>query len=236
MNDPIILALVIFFAVDAVALLFLLGLRIHREVQRNKILHFGDRAEEKVSRYIQKEFPGSVLFDNVFLKTDRGTTQIDHILLCKWGIFVIETKSHNGKIRVGQKEWVQIYGDKVVRLHSPLLQNEIHQKALRRVLMKNRSLSGIPVKGIVVFTSKKVHFSKRVAGLVRLEELAPYIKSGGKTTKRKVPLTARPGTFYLSRQKILSLERLIRKNCVRSRRRKIIHAKAVRRMDRNDVT
>ncbi len=233
MKEPLHLILLIFLSVDALALLLLLIFKIKKEIKRNKIRHFGDRAEEEVSLLLKEEFPGSVVMDNVFLKTARGSTQIDHILLCKWGIYVIETKSHNGKITPGKKEWVQIYGEKVVRFHSPLLQNEIHKKALSHLLKKHRSLSRIPVKGVVVFTSNKMHFAKEVEGVVRLRELSPYIKSGGKTRSRRTLLTASPSVQYLTRQKIASLEKVILRNSLKSQRKRKIHEKKLRKLDRS---
>ncbi len=232
MSDSLQRILLVFLTVDALALFLLLLFKIKKEVQRNKIRHFGDRAEEEVSLLLEEEFPGSIVLNNIFLKTPRGSTQIDHILLCKWGVYVIETKSHNGKISPGKKEWVQIYGEKVVRFHSPLLQNEIHKKALSRVLEKSRSFSRIPVKGIVVFTSKKMQFEKQVDGALRLKELSPYIKSGGKTRSRRVLLTAAPTGKYLSRQKILDLKKFILKNSLKSSRKRKLHEKKIRKLDR----
>ncbi len=232
MSESLQLILFVFFAVDALALLLLLVFKIKKEVQRNKIRHFGDRAEEEVSLLLEEEFPGSVVLNNIFLKTPRGSTQIDHILICKWGIFVIETKSHNGKILPGNKEWVQIYGEKVVHFHSPMLQNEIHKKALSRILEKNRSFSRIPVKGIVVFTSKKMHFEKQIDGALRLKELSPYIKSGGKTRSRRALLTAPVSGKYLSKQKISDIKKYILKNSLKSARKRKLHEKKIRKLDR----
>ena len=233
MNSSLITFLLIFLSVDAIALFCLLIFKIHKEAKHRKIRHFGDYAEKKVSETIAREFPGAVLMNNVFLKNKNGITQIDHILICKWGIFVIETKSHNGIINTEKKEWVQIYGDKVVHFHSPLLQNEIHRKAVQKVLQKNRATNRTEVKGIVVFTSKKVRFTKRQNGVIRLEDLALYIKSGGKTIRHRGPITAPSGMRYLTRQKIQTIEKAIRKGSVRSRKQKNTHEKTVRLLDQN---
>ena len=167
--------LFVFLLLDFAVLLILAVYGIYRHLRRRKILHYGDRAEETVSQALESDFPGGVVLNNVYLKTDRGTTQLDHILICKWGVYVIETKSHNGRIQIEKKEWVQFYKDKILRFHSPLLQNESHVHALERVLKKHRAFQNIKVQGLVVFTSKKVHFSKRQDGVLRLDELSPYI-------------------------------------------------------------
>lgn len=234
MTREALIILTVFLSLDAAVLLCLLVWKIRKELQHRRIRHYGDRAEEEVISYIEREFPGAILLNNVFLKTESATTQLDHILLCKWGVFVIETKSHNGKIRCEGKRWVQIYGDKVVKFHSPLLQNEIHRKALVRVLRRSKRFRDLPVKGLVVFTSKKVYFSQRHDGVLRLSELAPFIKSGGKTTQiNRRAVTAKPGRGYLTRAKLEALEKWIRRAKVRSIKRKREHEKQQKRMNQN---
>ena len=39
-----------------------------------------------------------ILLNDVMLQTDKGTTQVDHILVSVYGIFVIETKNYKGWI------------------------------------------------------------------------------------------------------------------------------------------
>ncbi|WP_353885483.1 nuclease-related domain-containing protein [uncultured Treponema sp.] len=36
------------------------------------------------------------IINDVLLKTCRGITQIDHVVLSEYGIFVIETKNYSG--------------------------------------------------------------------------------------------------------------------------------------------
>lgn len=235
MNESLSRILLIFLSVDALALFVLLIFKIRKEWKRKKIRHYGDRAEETVRRTLEEEFPGSVVLNDVLLKTHRGTTQIDHILICKWGVFVIETKSHNGTIRMEKKEWVQIYGDKVVRFHSPLLQNESHIRAVKAVLHTYRALRNLPVQGIVVFTSQKLRFTGRRDGVIRLREISPYIKSGGKTLSHRALLTAAPGRSYLSRQKILQIEKALKKGSVKSANVKRRHEKKMKTLDRRSL-
>lgn len=50
------------------------------------------------------------LLKNITLPTEGGTTQIDHIIVSKYGIFVVETKNMKGWVFGGehQKSWTQI--------------------------------------------------------------------------------------------------------------------------------
>jgi hypothetical protein len=233
MTPEIWMALGIFLAVDFVALAVFLAFYIRAKRRRRKILHFGDAAEKAVSDELAAAVPNGELLNDVYLPSGSGVTQIDHILLCKWGVFVVETKSHNGKIVIGQKEWVQIYGEKVVRFHSPVMQNEIHVKALRAVLSAEKRFDPVPVRGVVVFTSKKARFSKQVKGVIRLDQLNSFIKKGEVKGSGKGPYTAPPRRNYLSSATVAELkERILEASRVglASRRR---HDKAMQSMDRN---
>lgn len=75
-------------------------------------------------------------FHNIILPTDRGTTQIDHILVSKHGVFVVETKFMKGWIYGGQydKEWTQKFPRSSYKFQNPLRQNYAHTKALEAIL------------------------------------------------------------------------------------------------------
>ncbi len=82
--------------------------------------------EATVNVLIERNLDNSVyhLVKNVTLPAEDGTTQIDHILVSKYGVFVIETKNMKGWIfgSAKQKTWTQ----KIYR-HSSKFQNPIHQ-------------------------------------------------------------------------------------------------------------
>jgi restriction system protein len=66
----------------------------------------------------------------------RGTTQIDHVVVSPYGIFVIETKNYKGWIfgSEKQRQWTQqIYRNKS-RFQNPLHQNHLHVRALMALL------------------------------------------------------------------------------------------------------
>lgn len=224
--------LVIFVTVDLVALGVFLIFHFQSQLRRREIRHYGDRAEEKVAETIRREFPGAVLLNDVFLENRRGVTQIDHILICKWGLYIIETKSHNGRIIVGEREWTQVYGEKVVHFHSPVKQNQNHVNALKSALDGVRGVPRVNVQGLVVFSSRRVTFSRQVKGVVFLNDLGRTIKGGGKTSSRE-PITAATGRRYLNSKEIAALERAVRKKCVRSRAARRRHERRVREIDRN---
>ena len=64
------------------------------------------------------------------------TTQIDHIFVSKYGIFVVETKNYKGWIFGSEKQaqWTQKLYKKSYRFQNPLRQNYKLQKALQALL------------------------------------------------------------------------------------------------------
>lgn len=75
--------------------------------------------------------------NNVTLNTRNGTTQIDHVIASRYGIFVIEAKNYQGWIFGGEKqaEWTQsLPGGKKFKFQNPLRQNYRHIKALSEFL------------------------------------------------------------------------------------------------------
>ena len=176
MSQELYVILAVFGGLNLAALLFLLFHRIKKEREYERISHYGDFAENLVASYLEKNFPEGVCLNDLYFKTPHGLTQIDHILICKHGLFIIETKSHNGFIEIRERQWTQKYNDKIVKFHNPLHQNEIHIKALRGVMANERSFKDLNINGFVVFTSKNVTFSSEERGVVRLTKLAPAIR------------------------------------------------------------
>lgn len=81
--------------------------------------------------------PRYILLNDCTLPDEQaGTTQIDHILLSPFGIFVIETKNYTGWIFGGerQKMWTQKIYKKSYKFQNPLHQNYKHMKVLEDVL------------------------------------------------------------------------------------------------------
>ncbi|WP_261869802.1 nuclease-related domain-containing protein [Psychrobacter sp. JCM 18901] len=70
-------------------------------------------------------------------RANGGSTQIDHIIVSVYGIFVIETKNYKGWIygSENQRQWTQSFpnGSKF-KFQNPLLQNYLHIKTLADLL------------------------------------------------------------------------------------------------------
>lgn len=89
------------------------------------------------------------LFKNVTLPTEDGTTQIDHVIVSRYGVFVIETKNMTGWIfgSPQQKIWTQKIYRHTTKFQNPLHQNYKHKKTLQDAL----ELDANKVFSLVVF-------------------------------------------------------------------------------------
>ena len=89
------------------------------------------------------------LIKNVTLPTENGTTQIDHIIVSKFGVFVVETKNMKGWIfgSPNQKTWTQKIYKHSSKFQNPLYQNYKHTKTLESLL----ELSNTQLFSVIVF-------------------------------------------------------------------------------------
>lgn len=91
------------------------------------------------------------VINNLLVVSGQYTSQIDHVVVSVYGVFVIETKSYKGWIYGGEDSeyWTQnIYGNKY-KLRNPIHQNYGHIKALKCVL---NDYPPLPYVSIVAFS------------------------------------------------------------------------------------
>ena len=89
------------------------------------------------------------LIKDVTLPTTDGTTQIDHIIVSIYGVFVVETKNMKGWIfgSPQQKTWTQKIYKHSQKFQNPLHQNYKHLKTLQALL----GLADDQLHSVVVF-------------------------------------------------------------------------------------
>lgn len=115
------------------------------------------------------------LIPNVMLPTPDGTTQIDHVIVSRYGIFVIETKTYKGWIYGDERQaqWTQVIFRHKERFQNPLRQNYKHTKTLSE-------LAGIPeehLKSLVVFVGDCTFKTTMPANVVYARDFVKSIKN-----------------------------------------------------------
>ncbi|MFO0795270.1 MAG: nuclease-related domain-containing protein [Candidatus Brocadiaceae bacterium] len=113
--------------------------------------------------------------NNILLHTkDRGSTQIDHVIISVYGIFVIETKNMKGWIFGSEKQdmWTQTFRKSKYSFQNPLRQNYKHVKALSEIL----NLPEDKFIPIITFTGN-CEFKTKMPDNVLNENHIPYILS-----------------------------------------------------------
>ena len=90
------------------------------------------------------------LIKNVTLPTEDGTTQIDHIIVSEYGIFVVETKNMKGWIFGDEKQkyWTQKIYKHTNKFQNPLHQNYKHIKTIQNAL----GIESNKIFSVIVFT------------------------------------------------------------------------------------
>jgi hypothetical protein len=118
--------------------------------------------------------PDYTILRDVTLRTERGTTQIDHLVVSPFGIFVIETKNLSGWIfgAAEDREWTQSFRRSRVRFQNPLRQNYAHIRALQELL----GLDAAVFHSIVVFTGTAEFKKLLPLNVIPLGRLSPYIQ------------------------------------------------------------
>lgn len=139
----------------------------------------GKFGEFKVNRILQKCMDGEQyrLIKNCLLPTEDGTTDVDHILVSVFGVFVIETKNMRGKIfgRPGEKMWTQKFPwRKGYRFQNPRRQNYKHVQTVCALC----NLEENQVHSVVVFVGSARFNSEMPDDVVEgSENLIGHIKS-----------------------------------------------------------
>lgn len=103
----------------------------------------------------------------------NGTTQIDHILLSRYGIFVIETKNYTGVLhgQPNDKKWTQIVKGRRYKMQNPLYQNMKHVNEVIKLLQ----CEPLDVHSLVVFVGSARIQKPMPAKVVKIGELLRYL-------------------------------------------------------------
>lgn len=125
---------------------------------------------------------------NVTLDTPDGTTQIDHVFLSPYGIFVLETKNMSGWIFGSEKQaqWTQKLFKRTYKFQNPLRQNYKHIKALEATL----GIDAAYLHSVITFVGGSTFKTEMPQNVTQGIGFVRYIKSFRQPVFREVEVDA----------------------------------------------
>ena len=98
----------------------------------------GRRAEEQMAFYLRRAFadaPNLRVFNGVRLEREGDAAQVDHLILHRWGMVIVESKSVTSRVQVNERgEWTREWNGRQKGMASPVLQARRQADFLRRSL------------------------------------------------------------------------------------------------------
>jgi len=148
-----------------------------RSARGSVVASFQNRGEALLSRVVLSNFapPDYHLMNHITLRVNDGTTQVDHVLVSKFGVFVIETKDYKGWLfaNENQEKWTQVLFYWKFRFQNPKIQNRRHVWAVQRLL---DFLPPDAIKSAVVFTGDAAFKTDIPRGVFRIPEFIGYVR------------------------------------------------------------
>lgn len=133
--------------------------------------------EWMVHRELRRRLPASqyTVLRDVTLPSRDGTTQIDHVVVSPFGVFVIETKNFSGWIFGSERDatWTQTFRRARTQFQNPLRQNFAHVKTLEALLQ----LPTTAIHSVVVFTGAARFKTQLPDNVLKLGALSQFILS-----------------------------------------------------------
>jgi hypothetical protein len=156
-----------------------------RAVIKRKIITSGQVGEQVTAQVLAALPKEYVVLHDLFLCDGLRTAQIDHLVLGPNGIFLFETKNHQGIIEGYPEElyWVQKrpqLGSDEIKIHNPIKQAQSHAYVLRGLINSNSpAIFGnrhmaryLWVQPVVVFTNPNTEV--RIEGKCSTPVIRPH--------------------------------------------------------------
>jgi len=115
------------------------------------------------------------LVRNVTIPADGGTTQIDHVIVSRFGVFVVETKNLRGWVfgKEGDAYWTQKIFRHSGKFQNPLRQNYKHAKTMSEIL----GISDDKMRSVVVFIGDSTFKTEMPENVTGPRGYIQYIRS-----------------------------------------------------------
>ncbi len=107
-------------------------------IAENKFEKAGRVAEEKLAFYLRRAFVEDkdiLVFNNLRFENNHDAAQIDHLILHKYGMIIIESKSVTSKVEINEREeWIRWFDNAPQGMPSPIQQAKRQGEFLRSYL------------------------------------------------------------------------------------------------------
>ena len=115
------------------------------------------------------------LFSYDYINQGKKLVNVELVFVNKGGVFVIKQVRGEGyvEIRPGGV-WTRTLNDRSVSFPDPQKANESAHDAIYQLLQEEH-ITNVPVHNIVLFTGRKVKFSRQVNGVINANDLTPYL-------------------------------------------------------------
>ena len=156
------------------------------------------------------------LIKNVTLPTEDGSTQIDHVFVSPFGVFVVETKNMKGWIFGSERQstWTQQIYKSRTKFQNPLRQNYKHVKTLQSLL----GLEDEQIFSVIAFVGDSTFKTDMPENVTEGSGYAKYIKSKTKPVLRsaqikqiisKIESGRLKASFQTNREHVKNVRRLV---------------------------
>lgn len=166
--------LLILFAILAFRLLF----KGPWGLSRNEML--GLEAERRLAKLLARQLPdGYSHYRNLVLTSTMGDlTEIDHLVLSPFGIFVIEVKNYQGWIfgNQHQENWVVHRYRRKYQFQNPIRQNLKHTEAVASLLDIDTKAEPAQIYSVIAFSQRAQFKTPMPDHVLHLEETHRHIR------------------------------------------------------------
>ena len=145
---------------------------------RFRVYQLQNRGEVAVSNAITKNLTSAKyhLLNNITLPVNNETTQVDHILVSRYGIFVIETKHYKGWLfaNPNSQYWTQVIFKQKFKFQNPIRQNDKHLRAVQSLLY---FLPKEHIHSVVIFTGDAEFRTPKPAGVFSIKGFLNFLNA-----------------------------------------------------------
>lgn len=130
---------------------------------------------DQCAQYFGDEY--FLLNNCTFIDSTNGSSQIDHILISPYGIFVIETKHYAGLIFGTKKDhfWTQCLPNSKKSFQNPILQNKKHINVIAQLLKGH--IAPHTLHSVIIFNGNSQFKYPMPAHVLKGDQWIHYIKT-----------------------------------------------------------